>query len=269
MSQRSNEKLIDILERKFQLIKDTRKEEQNFAAMIDYHEYISSTESLTPIIHRLIENDRIAPVYLEQIFNDFLNSHYLKYEVKKVLPYPAFYTPEIEAKFKLMEKFIKFIGADVQRWKATGLVYIDADKPAINIDRTKIFFHAQRFHNDLIEKLRYDTAEETKDAQTAFINFDPEKSELNISGHIVKIRKFSDPYELLKVIFKDSKRIYDEWFYSEISEQFDMFAKLPAKKFSNAAYQLKQKIALGAGLTDVFTTTNQSIKLNNRYILKT
>jgi hypothetical protein len=269
MTQQSNEKLKSILERKFQLIKDNRNEKMSFAAMIDYYEFLGNSEELTRIIHQLIEEDRIAPICLEQMFNDYLHSYYLKFEVPEVKTLPRFYTPEIEAKFKLMQKFVELNGDSYERWQKTYKVYIDPNKAAIPTDRKDAFFHAQRLHNDLIDKLTSAKPTETEVAPEVQISFSPEKSALLINGKLVEITKFSDPYTLLKIMFEDSSRIYDEWFYSEMAEKFDRFGKLPEKKFYNATYQLKQKIQLKTGYDDVFTSTNHSIQLNPKYVYET
>lgn len=262
----NNEKIIATLERKFQLIKDTRDQKLNFAAMMDYCEYLGNSDELTPVIHTLVQEDKIAPICLEQVFNDYLHSYYLKFDVPEVKTLPKFYTPEIEAKFKLMRKFVELNGDNFERWQKTYQVYIDPNKAAIPTDRRDAFFHAQKLHNDIIDKLIAAQPSDAVIAPQAHISFNPEKSELLVNGKQVAVKKFSDPYHLLRIIFEDSSRIYDEWFYTEMSEKFDALGTLPEKKFYNAAYQLKIKIQLKAGFSDVFTTTNHSIQLNPKYI---
>jgi hypothetical protein len=98
--------------------------------------------------------------------------------------------------------------------------------------------------------------------------FDKNKSVLFIGENQIKIRKFSDQYHLLRIIFENEKETPQEWFFSEIAERCDNAKKLPDKKFYNAIYQLKIKINI-AGINDFFDkTTNQSFKINEKYLIK-
>jgi hypothetical protein len=54
-----------------------------------------------------------------------------------------------------------------------------------------------------------------------------------------------------------------EWFFSEISESYDMAnTSLTPKKFYNADYQLNKKIALETGIKKFFITTTQTFQIN-------
>lgn len=100
----------------------------------------------------------------------------------------------------------------------------------------------------------------------ANLSFDEAKSIIQIGDKTVKIGRTTDQYHLLRIIFED---IAAEWFYSEIAEKYDDEAKLGDKKFYNAAYQVKQKIIRDTGLQDVLITTNQSVRINPKYLNKT
>ena len=108
-------------------------------------------------------------------------------------------------------------------------------------------------------------AEETKKE----LFFDSIKSFLAINGQQIKILKNSDQYHLLRIIFKDEKELPQEWFFSEIAENYDEMANLPDKKFYNAVYQINQKIIRDTGVRDFFITTKQSVKINDKYLKKT
>lgn len=98
------------------------------------------------------------------------------------------------------------------------------------------------------------------------ILFDKEKSILIINDRNIKIGKFNDQYHLLRIFFEDIKEIKREWFFSEIAEKYDEVKTLPDKKFYNAIYQINQKIAIETNIKDYFTRTNQSFRINPRYL---
>ncbi|MFA5644686.1 MAG: hypothetical protein WC928_04170 [Patescibacteria group bacterium] len=98
------------------------------------------------------------------------------------------------------------------------------------------------------------------------VEFDPDESKLFIDNKKINIQKFSDQYHLLKTIFENKKEIRKEWFFSEIGEKVDAEQPNPNKKYSNATYQIKIKIAIDIGIKDFFITTGQSLKINNRYL---
>lgn len=104
-------------------------------------------------------------------------------------------------------------------------------------------------------------------ATTTATGFEPEKSILVVAGSPVKIRKFSDQYHLLRIIFENEARLKDEWFFSEIAERYDDSGTINEdKKFYNAAYQVKQKITKDTGIKDFFVLTKQSLKISEKYL---
>lgn len=94
--------------------------------------------------------------------------------------------------------------------------------------------------------------------------FDEDKSRLFIRGKEIRVRKFSDQYHALRIIFNSPKETGQEWFFSEIAEKVDE-ANINDKKYYNAIYQVGQKMN-GAGFPDFFITTRQSVKINPDYL---
>jgi hypothetical protein len=94
--------------------------------------------------------------------------------------------------------------------------------------------------------------------------FDEDKSRLFIKGREIKVRKFSDQYHTLRIIFSNKEDIGQEWFFSDIAEKIDE-AKINEKRYYNAIYQVGQK-ARGEGFSDFFITTRQSVKINPKYL---
>lgn len=153
------EKLKDILGRKFQLLKDYRFTKQYYHAAIDYHYFISTTEALRPIMKRLMDEERIAPIYLEQIFNDVaLHGSITQTDVKnKPIKFtlPNFYDQEVEKKYKLLQKHFDLIKADYEDFlnNPAGVIKFDLNVPVIKAEREDEFFYSQKLFNDIIDSL--------------------------------------------------------------------------------------------------------------------
>lgn len=94
--------------------------------------------------------------------------------------------------------------------------------------------------------------------------FDPDKSRLYVSGKEIKIRKFTDQYHTLRVIFEDPKEMGKEWFFSELVEKIDQH-KPNEKRYYNALNQVRYKLVT-AGFPDFFVTTTQSVKIRPKYL---
>lgn len=100
------------------------------------------------------------------------------------------------------------------------------------------------------------------DIRKGKVYFDTEKSILIVNDKEIKVQKFNDQYHTLRIIFKEPN---EEWFFSRISEKYDPSDNLPDKKFYNAIYQINQKLK-GKGVGDLFITTRQSVKINEKYL---
>jgi hypothetical protein len=140
MTKQSNEKLKDALERKLQLVKDYRHTNQYFRAAMDYHFFIGSSEKLTPIIQELIAEEKIAPIYLEQLFTDIvLHASLNQFDVKNKpieATYPLFYTKEIEEKYQLMRKFVELLQQDYEEYKKhPEKLKLDLNVPVVKAKR--------------------------------------------------------------------------------------------------------------------------------------
>jgi hypothetical protein len=96
------------------------------------------------------------------------------------------------------------------------------------------------------------------------LSFDPIKSRLYIRGEEIKIRKSTDQYHTLRIIFENPTDIAQEWFFSEIVERVDM-RKPNEKTYYNAIHQIKIKLET-AGFKDFFKTTTHSVQINPIYL---
>ena len=94
--------------------------------------------------------------------------------------------------------------------------------------------------------------------------FDPAKSRLYVRGHEFVIRKFTEQYHALRIIFEKPEDTPQEWFFSELVERIDP-KKPDEKRYYNAVYQIRGKLAK-KGFPDFFITTKQSAKINPIYL---
>ena len=94
--------------------------------------------------------------------------------------------------------------------------------------------------------------------------FDADRSRLYVNGKEIKIRKFTDQYHSLRVIFENPTDVKQEWFFSELVEKIDPH-KPNEKRYYNAIRQVRLKL-IANGFPDFFTTTKQSVKISPKYL---
>jgi hypothetical protein len=94
--------------------------------------------------------------------------------------------------------------------------------------------------------------------------FDKETGILHLYGE--KITFTHDQLFLMKTIFSDPERLKDDWFFSEISRLFDHEEKAPDKKFYNAAYAARKKIATESIVKDFLITDKEKVRINPEYL---
>lgn len=121
--------------------------------------------------------------------------------------------------------------------------------------------YAFRIHNYLLKELSKDTVD-TKEGIK--LEFDLAKGILKIGSKQVNVRKYSDQYHLLAIIFQEKDDFFKTWFFSEIAEHMDEAKPPKDKKIYNIAYQLNTRIASKAHIDDFFVTTAQSLELNKK-----
>lgn len=119
---------------------------------------------------------------------------------------------------------------------------------------------------EVLRKVRAKFAKQSteKNNVTTRLGFSAEESRLYVQGKEIKLFKFKDEYQVLRVIFEDLNNLPKEWFFSEIREKVDA-GELNDKKYYNAIYQVGLKLKV-KGITDFFITTKQSTKINPKYL---
>lgn len=259
-----NTKLQNILERKMQLVRDSKNTQLYYQAIIGYHEYICSSRELTPILSKIIEEDLITPYYLKEIFNDFLISQHLKYEVPKEFHFPNFYNEKIENKYKLMKSFAELIKSEYDETNSPSKVHFNPNIPIIKTKRDEEFFYTQKLHNDIIEKLENKLEIEEK----TVLSFDNEKSTLYFQNEAIVISKNaqSSAHDLLRTIFKDKTKIWntdeviDDWHYYLPDE------KPPKNKVYQAGKSVNRIVAQETKIKDFLDISTKSISINKKYL---
>lgn len=140
--------------------------------------------------------------------------------------------------------------AKVRNWNDTELWNVKFSTSPLSIER-------------LVGK---QVAKHKEDSFKGNLSFDDAKSILLVGNEAVKIRKASDQFHLMRIMFEEKSELPKEWFYSDIAERYDPADKIDDKKFYNAAYQVNQKIIRYTGLKDVLITTTQSVRINPKYL---
>lgn len=107
---------------------------------------------------------------------------------------------------------------------------------------------------------------EKKEELKSDLSFSEEKGVLTINGNQAFFRKNSLQYHFVRIIFSEPKELGKQWFFSEIGEKYDSEEDHDDKRFSNVAYQVKQRIAIDTGIKDFFLTTKQSVTINPKYL---
>ncbi len=93
--------------------------------------------------------------------------------------------------------------------------------------------------------------------------FNKEDSCLIINHKKCPIRKFSKQYDLLSVIFTDTKK---DWQFSEVSENLDFAKTYNWKRLHNTTMAINSKVVSKTHFDDFFITTTQSVKINPAYL---
>jgi len=193
--------------------------------------------------------------YLQKMYDDFGKIISIENIFENKFPNLEYPDAEfIRKRFKERNFFFLHILFAFHKQKLIKLLYVGS-----NLDFYEDEKSNYRAKIEILPKFFNDTSSKT-------LYFDIDKSRLYVEGKKIKIQKFSDQYHLLKILFENEKVLSEEWFYSKIAELYDGEENFKDKKFYNAVYQIKQKIAKETGIKDFFITTNQSFKINNKYL---
>lgn len=126
--------------------------------------------------------------------------------------------------------------------------------------------YARRFHKHLIKTL-LETDPKTHHLTENSPSFDESLGILWIDGKPVKFGLKTGAFHSLRVMFQNADEAKREWFFSEIAEAIDEAEPKPDKLIHNYFNNtIKTKIVSETGIKDLFLTTNQSVKINQKYL---
>lgn len=251
---------------KVQLMSDYRHMHQYYLAALDFHTYIGNSLPLKKIIQKLISEERIAPIYLQQIYSDFILHQSLKHgQTTAKLKYvdPLFYSKELEDKYHLMQEFAELMVSDYDYVKKhPGEIIFDPNKPIIKTDRDEEFYNTQKLYNDIVEELDL-----LNKPPISRLDFDAENSILYLLGESVTISKRaeSDGHDLLRTLFMDKSRI---WNNDEILDDWKLSvdADVPKNKIYQAGKAVNRVISDQIHIKDFLDVTTKKISINKRYL---
>ena len=261
-----NDVIKENLERRFNALLEHKQKEQFASLQLDYIEYLAKTKEIGKIIEDLIDEGKVDEntlMHLLKVYN--IGSIALKVkpganidEEAKKYKMPFFININNKESLNVLKTYQKIAHEGLRsRLMSPGSLE----------DRGNQLFILQKLHNDIMEKL---TLPELPN--NSIPAFDEDRNILIIDNKEIKIRKFSDQYNLLKALFDNG--LSNTWLFDEL-EEFNDFAYKPNLKINsnqrlyNAAYQVSKKIALETGIKDFFMTTRQSISINPNYLPKT
>lgn len=149
--------------------------------------------------------------------------------------------------------------ARLMRYKVNLNPHISSNE---DLDISTLKAHAQAAHSQFLQHL-----EKLPDPQgTRTTSFDLKTSTLYVKGKEFKIRRITDQYDLLRVIFSDPLETQKEWFLDEVAEKVDPAqSQERVKKYYNAAYQISRKLA-SKGVPEFFMTASKVIRINPDYL---
>jgi hypothetical protein len=250
-----------------------------FEKRTEFIDFIFENEEFSDVVRKIIIKRMVDRDWLQDVFNTYYILH--KSLNGKEFETPVFWNKEFEKETNLMKNFLDLLTAEKERINEKKIAFnmedsnpesfFDKDGTARDLSILKKFINDVILELDLVkskknlEKIQSKLAlpVNPKKENAPSLNFDPNSSVLSVKGKNFKIKKFSDIYHILKIIFAD--KLGEDLFYSEIAERLDRSKDLPDSSIYNAIYQLKTRLK-GSKLDDLFHTSKQSVLINKDYL---
>jgi len=261
--------IVNILEQKFNFLVRQVGSPDFIRLVLEFEAFICSAPELSDILQKMIIEHKLSKQYAQDLFDGYFLYQLLfhagedKVDFKKFKT-PLFYTQEIKKMYNLEELFLKTAEEDVSKMKKGNPK--DFKEPFL--DKRKEIYHIEKMYLDIVQGLYERERVGIVDRSSESISFDLDKSILWLSGKEIKIRKFSEQYHTLEIIFSHQDRLNEEWFFSEIGEKLDREVGYADKDFHNYFSAIKRRVAAETGIKDLFLTTNHSVKINPDYLGK-
>jgi hypothetical protein len=139
-----------------------------------------------------------------------------------------------------------------------------SEKRKDSLLKAKYLSYLTLVHNYFIQELSKKQIKKSHKKIRYKISFS-EDGILNFQGKSIQFQIDTDPYYLLKTIFKNPTKI---WNYDEIADDWGLSdeEKPPWKRFYNAGYQVNTKIAKETTVKDFLKLTNKTVNINQKYL---
>jgi len=260
-----NQIIKENLERRFSALLEHKNEPEFVMLELDYIEYIGRNKVIGNIIKDLIKENRIYKKDLQHIYSMFMTITALRqvHEKHPKIIYPSFYDKKIEKTLTLHSDFIKMIYDSDKEYKkakkegwSEELTDCTREEQVDLIKEHKDLYVVQQIHNNIMEKLTEPKNELIfrEDGKLLFLG-----KEILISKS-----KDSDPYYLLKTLFKDREKL---WNYDEIAEDWgNGYEKNSWSKYYNAGYKVNEKVAKETTIKDFLELSRKAVSINKKYI---
>ncbi len=239
-------------------------------AAFEYSSYIGSSPYLSDIVRRLANDYDIDKVIFFRLFMySALREGFRNKNLQKVtLGMPLFVDKEIEEKYGLVSRFLPMMESATKQLKESEKQNVSIydlvipNQPASveeqNISNDEELFKFRILHNQILAVAVKSDPEK--------VSFNSENGILYIGTKPVRFRKFTKQYDSLNAIFLEKGEVGKEWFFSEIGEKIDNEESHSDKKFQNYFFSIKRQVSAKIGIDDLFITSNQSVKINPKYL---
>lgn len=255
--------IIDSLERRFEAIRDHRDRDSVLMLRVGYANFIGTTPLLGRALRQVILNDKIPRHVLFTFFMEFAVCNSAEASSNEKMKTPIFWDEEVEKKFHIYRELYETAKTGLKEHKA--IQRGELEDPLFSYIEGEVAKDTQDYyiiHTELMEAL---TLNNETVGNNVIVYFDETESDLRVNEIKIPLRRFSDQYHFLRVTLKLWENENEELFFSEITEAIDSAATSEDKKYYNAAYQIRAKVEAKTRIKDIFSTTRQSIKLNQRY----
>ncbi len=269
-----NETAIILRERLKSLEETLGLDDRDFAfALFDYCAFISSSEILSKIVKRMaLDRDIDAQVFQWLFIFGALRNTVRNFKLGKMdkgeSGFPLFWDKEIEELYGVGMSLGKLLYISKDRFYKGDSDSIDIYQIISDDDGNLILDETVPVKHVIIKfrLLQNELLSQMIESPAIKVFFDAERSVLIIGKTEVKFRKHTDQFHTLRVIFYNQDEVKKEWFFSEIGEKMDKYKQYSNKDLHNYLSAIKKRVSVETSLSDIFITTNQSVKINGKYL---
>jgi len=262
------------------------------SARFDLVELICESEELLPFLNQLIQDGKLSPKALQQLYNDYVMLPWMRDPIQEGKPVPRrciapnFYTVDIEKRFGLHRKYCDLVKDE--NFASKDVIRVDPNKPSIST-LPDAHYRVQRAAT-LLKEMVTETINRTPATDTArdsistdarsdthllatqekpllFEGYDDSTYSIMLSGRSIPLsraRRETDPVLFMRTL---SKQPHKTWFDDEILEDWEM-QPIDCKK--NKVYQtarrLNDVVGQAIGTRDFILYSTRKFTINPKYL---